>query len=237
MFSLPEKYKKDSKIPAKPFLGELTAAEKKRFQANAEEIRILYQIEGYDIPSVVNDDYNCQAIAFLAVTLKDIKSASFIGRVIQKQTKILCVIRFCDGESECYCFADKRLNKQDENEIILENIYITDAVTLKFTSDTKTLFNLYIDYEMILNRDNKHAYYMEMMTKAFLVFNENLLKDSVRLLDSKLWYNEEKTMKCFGLLNALKQLRASSAKTAEIEERGKINKEIKEILNKLEELI
>jgi len=57
-----------------------------------------------------------------------------------------------------YSFADKRLNKQNERSFIIVEEYVTDKLPLDFQNDLKTLFSLYIDYETILNRNNKHSY-------------------------------------------------------------------------------
>ena len=102
-----------------------------------------------------------------------------------------------DGINVQYSFADKRLNKQNEKEIVIENEYLTDKLPLNYQNDLKTLFSLYIDYETILNRNNKHSYYLEMMTKAFLVFHQGIYADAQKMLDSKIWYNDEKLLLCF----------------------------------------
>ena len=237
MLSFPEKYKKNNRISLKPFLAEsMTTTERKRFKDTVEEITVSYQIEGFDIPNLINDDYNCQAIAFLVVKIKNLKNATFVGRIIQKEVKPLCVVEFTDGTNECWCFADKRLNKQDKNEIVVENLYITDILPMNFTNDTKTLFNLYIDYESILNRSNKHAYYMEMMTKSYIIFNVKLYENVSKLLDSKLWYSEKSTIICYNLLTQLKQLKIAVSKTNAVAEKSALNSQIKAIMKQLEEL-
>ena len=62
MLSLPQKYRKDAQIAKVTFVkgAQLTGAEKTRFESSVEEIRLMYQIEGFDIPNLVNDEYNCQ---------------------------------------------------------------------------------------------------------------------------------------------------------------------------------
>ncbi len=238
MLSLPEKYRKDNRIAVKPFLSPaLSAAEKKRFKDSVEEIRIIYQIEGFDIPNLVNDEYNCQVIAFLVVRLNDLKAASFAGRVIQNAVKTLCVIEFTDDKDECWCFADKRLNKQDNGEIVVESVYLTDKMPFNFDNDTKTLFKLYMDHGSILNRSNKHAYYMEMMAKAFIVFNQTLYTECMKILDSKLWYSEQNTIRCYSLLLQLKSMKSSALKLSSIAEKGVANRRMKEVIAELTALV
>lgn len=237
MFSLPEKYKKDKHISIKPFLNEtLSASEKKRFKESIAEMSILYQIEGFDIPNLVNDDYHCEAIAFLDIKLTSMKAAAFVGNIVQKQVKMLCVIRFRDGTDECYCFAHKRLNKQNTTQIVVENTYSTGCMPCAFDNQKKTLFSLYIDYGTILNRNNKVCYYLEMMTKAFLIFNIELYSGTQQLLDSKIWFDFDKTLSCYDLLVELKELKLSQTKTTTIAERSKINSQIKAVIKKLEDL-
>ena len=70
MLSLPQKYRKDASVAKVTFVrgAQLQGAEKKRFETAVEEIRLMYQIEGFDIPNLVNDEYNCQVIMFLRIS-------------------------------------------------------------------------------------------------------------------------------------------------------------------------
>lgn len=239
MFSLPDKYKKDASISKVTFVrgANLTGAEKKRFETSVEEIRLMYQIEGFDIPNLVNSEYNCQVIMFLRIKIKDMKQANFISKIVQKCIAPLCVIEFIDGVICQYSFADKRLNKQNEKDFVIESEYLTDTLPLNYQNDLKTLFSLYIDYETIVNRNNKHNYYIEMMTKAFLVFNHGLFSKSDQLLDSKIWYDDNKIISCFSLLKQLKALKLSVSKAKTIADKSNYNKQIKNCLKSLEELL
>ncbi len=240
MLSLPDKYKKNVSVAKNTFVkgANLQGTERKRFETSVKEIRLTYQIEGFDIPNFVNDEYNCQVIMFLTVKLKELKYAAFISSVVQKCISALCVIEITDGTNEQFSFADKRLNKLNSKESIIENEYLSTVMPLEFLSDTKTLFSLYIDYDTILNRSNKHTYYIEMMTKSFLVCNQGLYSGQAELLDSKkLWYDDDKAMECLPMLKKLKQLKLSAAKAKTVSEKSKCNSQIKEIINTLEGLV
>lgn len=240
MLSLPDKYRKDAPVAKSTFIrgANLQGSEKKRFETSVEEIRLTYQIEGFDIPNLVNDEYNCQVIMFLTIKLNELKHAAFISSVVQRCINALCVIEFTDGTNEQFSFADKRLNKQNSKEIVIESEYLSTAMPLEFQNDTKTLFSLYIDYDTILNRNNKHTYYIEMMTKSFLVCNQGLYKGETELLDSKkLWYDGDKAMECLPLLKKLKQLKISAAKAKTISEKSSFNGQIKENIKLLEGLV
>lgn len=240
MLSLPEKYKKDANISKSTFVkgASLTGANKKRFETSVQNIRLTYQIEGFDIPNLVNDDYNCQVIMFLRITLNNLKQAQFIASVVQKLVSPLCVIELTDTAEVQYSFADKRLNKQNKKEAVIENEYLTSKLPLEFESNDKTLFSLYIDYDTILNRCNKHAYYIEMMTKAFLICNQGLFACEDKLLDNKkLWYDEQKAKQAFPLLKRLKTLKLSALKVSTIAEKSMYNNQIKKTIKELEELL
>lgn len=240
MLSLPDKYKKDSSIPKNVFVkgAELAGADKKRFETSVESIHLKYQIEGFDIPNLVNDEYNCQVIMFIAIHIKELKQASFIAKIVQKCLPTLCVIEFTDGTDEVYSFADKRLNKLNEKEIVIENEYISTKLPLNYDNDLKTLFSLYIDYETILNRNNKHAYYVEMMTKAFLVCERGAYSQSDSILDNKkLWYDEERASQVFPLMKQIKTLKETAAKAKSIEDRSEYNKKIRQTISELERLM
>ena len=237
MLSLPEKFKKEANISKVTFVrgGNLTGADKKRFETAVKDIRLTYQIEGFDIPNLVNDDYNCQVIMFLRIMLTELKQAPYVASIVQKYISPLCVIEFTDGTEEQYSFADKRLNKQNKKEIVIESEYLSSKLPLEFQNDTKTLFALYIDYETVLNRSNKHAFYIEMMTKAFLVSNQGLFYGQDKLLDNKkLWYDEEKAKQLLPLLKQLKAAKLSAAKAKTISEKSKFNSQIKTIIQQLE---
>lgn len=238
MLSLPEKYKKDVSIAKVIFVrgANLSGADKKRFETAVKEIRLTYQIEGFDIPNLVNDEYNCQVIMFMRIQLKSLKQAAFIAKVVQRCIAPLCVVQFTDEVNEQYSFADKRLNKQNQKEIVIENEYLTEQLPTNCQSNLKTLFSLYIDYETILNKNNKHTYYVEMMTKAFLVFNQAVYSGSLKILDSRVWHDEEKAMCFFPLLKKLKSLKQAAAKANTIAEKSAYNKEMKEIITQIEEI-
>lgn len=239
MFSIPEKYRKDASISKVTFVrgASLAGSEKKRFEKSVEEIKLMYQIEGFDIPNLVNDEYNCQVIMFLRVKINELKQSNFVSKIMQKCINPLCVIEFTDGIDCQYSFADKRLNRQDEKDIVIESEYITDTLPFSYQNDKKTVFSLYIDYETILNRNNKHTYYLEMMTKAFLVCNSRLYSKANVFLDSKLWYDDSKLLMCFPLLKQLKTLKMSALKTKTIAERSVYNRQIKETIKQLEDLL
>ena len=123
-------------------------------------------------------------------------------------------------------------------EIVIENEYISTKLPLNYDNDLKTLFSLYIDYDTILNRSNKHAYYVEMMTKAFLVCERGAYSQSDSILDNKkLWYDETRASQVFPLMKQIKTLKETAAKAKSIADRSEYNKKIRQTISELERLM
>ena len=72
-----------------------------------------------------------------------------------------------------------------------------------------------------------------MMCKAFLVFNHGLFKNDDAMLDSKIWYDDNKLTLCFPLLKKLKALKLSVSKAETISDKSKYNSEIKNTIAEL----
>jgi len=71
------------------------------------------------------------------------------------------------------------------------------------------------------------------MCKAFLVFNHGLFKNDDAMLDSKMWYDDNKLALCFPLLKKLKALKLSASKAKTISDKSKYNSEIKNTIAEL----
>ena len=204
MFGLSEQYAVNRTFAAKTFIPkELGANDKKRLRETLLSIALNSQITGEAIPSLANEDYYCQAILFFEIKLKKLKDAAFVSGIIQSRVKELCVIRFFDTAGEVYSFAAKRLNRQDTNEIVLEDSCITPELPVGFPNEMKRELLNQLDFNNIKNRNNKLCFYLEMMLRAFIVTNKGLYSKQAELLDCKVWYNYE-DMKA--LLSGLKQL-------------------------------
>ena len=77
-----------------------------------------------------------------------------------------------------------------------------------------------------------------MMTKAFLVCNQGLFLNEMKLLDNKkLWYDETKSVLVFPLVRQLKNVKLNSSKAKTVSEKSKYNKQIKQLLSEIEVFI
>lgn len=235
MRNLPKKYEVNKKIDKKNFLSsDLKPNEKKKLKESLKKVILTHQIQGEEIPSIINSEYNCQVILFLDVEIDSIKNAKFISEIIQNQFKPLCVLNIYDENKQRYFFAYKRLNIQENQNIIIEYNISTKETSLFFVDEAKELIDKYLDYEKILLRDNKLNFYLEAMTKAYIISNIN---DSETLMKSNVWYNHKKVKELFNLLIDLEKLKALSIKTKVMKDKVAINKNIKIIREKIKNLI
>ena len=83
-------------------------------------------------------------------------------------------------------------------------------------------------------RDNKLNFYLEAMTKAYIISNIN---DSEALMKSNVWYNHRKVKELFNLFIGLEKLKAVSVKTKVMKDKVAINKDIRTINEKIKNLI
>ncbi len=69
-FNIPEHYKTDVKLALRDFIPkDLKTDDKKRIKDAVKEMRLMYQIAGEEIPSVINDEYRCQVSQFYVIDL------------------------------------------------------------------------------------------------------------------------------------------------------------------------
>lgn len=209
--------------------------ERKRLREGLLQIELTDQIQGEAVPSVINDDVNCQVIIFLNVKLKTIKSAQFISSVLQEKIKPYCVIRFYDQVSEVYSFAHKRLSKIDSEEIVIENMFLTKPMPVAINDEQKKLMNQYISYGAMLNKTTKHAFYLEMSIKTYIISNLKLYSQTKRILESKIWLNEDDIRSTYKALISIEKLKNELLKADRAADKVSINGRLKEIMQQLNE--
>lgn len=213
MLSIPGKYEINKEFALKTFISaDLTPKEKKRFREVVEAVQLSYQIAGEDIPSLVNEEYDCQVILFFSVQLTVLKNAIFIGNIIQRLVKPLCLIRFYDYTNhEIYCFCHKRLNLQDRTQIVIEDTVYSAPASMQFRDEINTLIHEYIEFDRIQNRGNKLDFYLEMMIKTYITSNLNLWSGVRQLLVSRVWYNRPDMLKLYSQLKRVAQLKKNKS--------------------------
>lgn len=230
MFGIEDKYIVNSHFKPTDFVHkELNRADKKRIKETIKSGILKYQIKGEEIPSIINETYNYQVIMFLEIELNNLKSATYLNNILQKEViKAPCVFKFYDISSCCYAFADKRLSMQEEQTIVLDNTFVTTPQPINAKLDARLL------YENIKNKNNKRSFYMELMIKAYVLNNSKLIQDLTTIFDTNIWYNEAKKIEFFCKLKELQGLKDKQAKTVIAQEKVELNTRMKNLIGELQ---
>lgn len=207
MFDIPQRYITDSPISVRTFITrEMKKQEKDKIRANILSARLIWQIAGEEIPSLINESYNCSVIMGLAIKLKSVKDAAYFAGLVQQMTKAPCVIRLYDQSEESYSFALKRLNLNDRTQIVVEDKVLTPPTPLMLPDKTAEKLRLHLSFGELKNKTDKLGMYLEATVKAFIISNLNLYSGLEQLLSSKLWYNRSVVLSRFGTLKELARL-------------------------------
>jgi len=207
MFDIPERYNKIQPIEPKQFIqSSMKKADKDRIKENMIEVKLLWQIAGEDIPSFVNERYNCPVIQGLDVRLKTLKQVAYFAELIQHMMKAPCVVRFYDHNSQIYSFAHKRLSQTDSTQVVIEHRLETPQISIALPDKTKAKLEQHLAFGALLNKTDKLGLYMEAMVKGFIVCHPKLYSGIEGLLDSKVWYNRDEVLGLLGQLTELVRL-------------------------------
>ena len=209
---------------------------RKNIKNNVKKVVLTYQIYGEEIPSLINDIYNCQLIQFYDFELENIKKAKYISEIYQRLIKSLCVLRIYDNNKEIYSFALKRLNQNDKNEIVVSDEFLTEEFETYLPSFSKRELGNIISFEKILNKSNKVNFYFEMYTKVFIQKYQKIYQKSKEILEKPIWYDESKSKMIYELFKNMINLREKIEKINLASEKVKCNQEIREIIKKIEEI-
>ena len=235
MFDIPSRYSADEAIDPNTFvLREMKKSEKDRIKENLLSISLVWQIAGEEIPSLINEDYNCSVIMGFDIKLKAIKDSAFFAELVQRTVKAPCVARFHDHADEVYSFAHKRLSHTDATHVVIENRMETPPISLTFPDKTAEKLRQHLAFNALLNKSDKLSLYLEATVKAFIISHPKLYSGIEELLDRKLWYNREETIALFEKLLELTRLK-NELRTEKLPgERAKLISVIKILIEGLE---
>ena len=234
MFDIPSRYAADNPIEPKTFIArDMKKAEKDRIRENLLGVRLIWQIAGEEIPSLINEDYNCSVIMGLDIKLKAVKDSAFFAELVQHMVKAPCMIRFHDHADELYSFAHKRLSHTDTTQVVIENRVETPPFSLSFPDKTAEKLRKCLAFGTLVNKTDKLSLYLEATVKAFIISHPKLYSGIDELLDRKLWYNRTEILDLFDRL--LELLRLNNELKAEklSGERARLNGEIKKAIEGL----
>ena len=234
MFNIPDHYKTDVKLALKDFIPkDLKPDDKKRIKDIIKEVRLMYQITGEEIPSVINNEYRCEVIQFYDMELKSIKEAPYLASVYQNLIKPLCIFHMYDSQYELYSFAVKRLNQTDANLIVIEDSILTENYPVGLPDDGRNRLLEYLDYMQIKNKTNKINLYKEWYYRTYMIMNESAYSNTELILDGNGWYDSEHMELLYTYYKKLVDARGMLKKAVTGVEKIKLNKEIKKVIQSL----
>ncbi|HAT4276202.1 DUF4391 domain-containing protein [Clostridium perfringens] len=239
MLGLPKNYEQRKRFNKKLFISKDESLNiKKKIKDSLLKISLVGQVQGNNIPSLVNENFNASVIMFLEVEVDNIKNAKFLNGIFQELLKAFAIIKFYDYRgNNVYGFGYKRLSKNDKSEIVLESYFVSEVFTEELFDETLELFEEYIDFSNIKNTNNKLYLYEEIMVKAYVISNKNLWGKWRNILESNIWYNHSKINEIFKLLREVKDIKDKQKKIKNINETIGQNKELIRIYSDMERMI
>lgn len=237
MYNIPEKYKKESVINKENFIPkEETAQNKRIIKENLKKVRLKYQIDR-DIPNLIDKNHNIQVIMILEVELKSMKYVEYINEVFQKLLKGYVIIKYIYDDSVALGYGYKRLNKQDNNEIVLEFSFVTEEFEEMFLFDNYLLYEKYLEFNNIKNKNNKFELYMENMAKAYIISKRDKLKEYKIILNSNIYYSLESTFKLYKIVGDIVDINIKLKNKKITGEKMELNKRLVSLNKELEVLL
>lgn len=236
MIKIPEKYEINKKIAIKDFIPIVLKPDvRKKVKEIVKKVMLTYQISGEEIPSVRDEEYDYRVIQFYDFELDDIKNANYISEIYQNLIKAPCIIRMYDSSREIYSFGLKRLSKNNKDEIIVTEKFITEKYNKVLPSSEKKSLEKILSFESILNNENKVNFYFEMYAKVFIFKNQKLYMKSKEILEKNIWYDEKASRETYELFRDMVKLREKIDKITLTSEKIRHNQELKEVMEKLNE--
>jgi hypothetical protein len=228
-FALPSAWLIHKPIPVNQFFTSgMDKQKKKKLRQSIKSIQLMGQIAGEEIPSLINEDINCQVILFLSVTVNDRKDMPSVGTLLQESIKPFSVIMMEDIKGNTsFCFALKRLHRQDKEQILLEHGFFWESSELKP--------NLPFLYEHIHQRTNKYLFYLELYTRHFILARENSWSGLKTMQETHLFSSADHMVKLIQLVDQIYGIIQQVKAVDELSEKTKLNKTYKEIIQALEQ--
>jgi hypothetical protein len=234
MFGLPSEYHVGIVTDVRKIsLTHLKPAERRRFRQGLKELTLEYVVRDYSIPSYVTATDSVMAVQFLSVKVDSIRSAPFICGILQRMIKTPCVLKIRGGKEEVYSFALKRLNLTDTDSIVVYDEFLTDALPYGVPSADDRLLHTYAGWDTVINKTNLYSWYIEMMVKCYIITYRDTWSRMDGLLSSRVWYNTEDVMAMYTELKQLVKLTRQRGRSITIGESARLNRELKDIYERL----
>ena len=231
MIDLPESWRVESngkRLNLKSFTpSTLPTAQRARLRKILRKATLTHQLTGTEIPSLITDEYRCQAILFLDIELTDLRQADFVARTIQPQIKEHAALHLRDGSGRfALSFAHKRLSLTEENAVV-----VTDSYCTEIHAAAASLAPL--RHTAMINRLNKRDHYLEAMAKAFLLDHPKIFIGAPQLFDTKLWFHGSTILALFRALSDLQSLKTKKDRTRSLADKATLNSTIKTSIERI----
>lgn len=239
MFQMPEQYYLHKEFDVKSIIPKgIKYNEKKRMQDNVKQVKLEWQLSGEQVPSREDDEINCKVIMFFSIELTNLKHASFIANLLQHHLKGFVILRLYDREAEVYSFAIKRLHATQKNEIVIEELFLTNKLPLVYTHTMKNLLQIYTTYDAVNNKLDKYNFYLEVATKAFIISHAKSFQRFEALLNrNQLWMDKNLTKDILMRYKQVVDLKNIATQQTKTSDKLKLNTEIKHQLSYLNSLL
>jgi len=238
MINIPDHYRTGRTIALKTVLsGIKKPADKKKLKSCLKSVCLTHQIQGETMPSFVDDRYRHEVIQFLNVQPDTIKKVESTATVLHKLFKPPCIIQFHDSVQGAVSFADKRLSRQDDQEIVLEEQVVTPVQPLSFFQDPASLWVRTMDFTAMVNISSKRGFYLEAMTKAFICGYSSLYSRMPDFLYTPVWYKSSSVQALFEKLETLRRLTQQKGKAAQTKDKVAVNQQMKAVMQALETML
>lgn len=235
MFKIHERYREGVNVSLKDFIPkDLKPDHKKRIRNSVKKVQLTHQITGEEIPSVINDEYRCQVIQFYDIEVRSMKDAAFLAGIYQSLIKPLCIIRLHDSMDEAYSLSLKRLNHLDNTQIVVEYSVLTEKYPIGLPDAKRERMSSYVEFDKVKNKTDKVNFYNEIYTKVYLLNNERAYSNTVKILDSNIWYDGKRVARMFSYYKKLVEERVKLTRAVTNAEKVSINQKIIEDIKLLD---
>ncbi|MCM0647358.1 DUF4391 domain-containing protein [Clostridium swellfunianum] len=229
------------KIDKKAFYeqGDFNKNEKKLFIESVEKIEVSYILNSRNInvPSYEDEIVSYQSIMFITVLFRNIGHEDSIAEIINELIPNPAVLIFKYNDGINVFTALKRLNKADNNKVVIEEINSTEWINLsnvkseqqEFINSIKLSNLSYINFYEFYKKIHE-SIYVYNNRKHFNSFNELSNNDNLELKKIKIAELQELELQLEKIIKAIR-------KETQFNKKAALNvkaKEIKQTIEKLE---
>lgn len=212
----------------------LTVKEQKEISNNVDKIYLIGEVnsKNCNYRSINNDEYIYEAIQYIYIELKRKDNIEWLDETFHKIFPNPIIVIYSLNDEIAYSTSLKRLNKVENNKVVIENIYnttfnIQDCFynKIKDIMNDRKITNLFEIYKKI-----DDIVYLQMLYQTTNKFEYNISIERIK----ELYLEIEKLKKENKNLNVVYNKEKNQAKRMELYMKMKINNQ--EIENKIKEI-